>query len=101
MRFDIFTKERIFSLVGVNSTFNVDSIEDFSKLATIYGEDDKTWIEYYDNYHGIKPKERDLSNYKVGVNALIFSPGGGLRSSAPDLVKIINYLFQMKLVDVN
>lgn len=101
MRFDIFTKERIFNLIGVNTTFNIDSIEDFSNLATIYGEADKSWIEYYDNYHGKKPKERDLSNYKVGVNAIIFSPGGALRSSAIDLVKIINYLFQMKLVDVS
>jgi CubicO group peptidase (beta-lactamase class C family) len=87
-RFDEYCRKHILIPLGMNSSFNVLDI-DLNKLAVLYRKQDSVWVAQYDDYKVIKPKVRNLTNYKLGDNGSIFSPQGGLRTSALDLSKFM------------
>ena len=82
-RFDIFIKENISEPLGISGSFNVCDIKNINKLATLYRNSEPT----VDDKKGISPTQRDLSQYKIGDNGIIYGPQGGFRVSALDLSK--------------
>ncbi len=82
-RFDIFIKENISEPLGISGSFNVCDIKNINNLATLYRNSEPT----ADDRKGISPTQRDLSQYKIGDNGLIYGPQGGFRVSAIDLSK--------------
>jgi CubicO group peptidase (beta-lactamase class C family) len=81
MRFDIYVRENILLPLGIHGSFNISDIGNINNVAVLY----RNSIPQADNYQGIPPPPRDLSQYTIGTNGLIFSPQGGLRISAADL----------------
>jgi len=81
VRFDIFVRENILLPLGIHGSFNISDIGNINNVAVLY----RNSIPQADNYQGIAPPPRDLSQYNIGTNGLIFSPQGGLRISAADL----------------
>jgi CubicO group peptidase (beta-lactamase class C family) len=45
------------------------------------------WLPQVDDFGGASPSALDLTGYRPGHNASVFSPHGGLRISLPDLVR--------------
>ncbi|MGE5621018.1 MAG: serine hydrolase [archaeon] len=90
-RFDIYVREHILIPLGMNASYNIDDFtsDDFTNIAVLYRKSGSSWMPQADNYNGIKPAPRDLSNYKLGEDCFIFSPTGGLRTSAEDLAKFM------------
>lgn len=84
-RFDIWIRQNVLLPLHIKGSFNVQDISDINNVAVLYRYKDNEWVPQADNYRGVKPSPRDLANYKVGNNGLIFSPAGGLRISAKDL----------------
>lgn len=84
-RFDIFVRQNITGPLGIKGSFNVGDIKNINNLATLY----RNSIPQTDNYKGINPIPRDLSQYQIGDNALIYSPQSGFRVSAADLSKFM------------
>lgn len=90
-RFDVYVKENILTPLGMNASYNIDDFaaNQFTNIAVLYRKSGGSWVPQADNYNGIKPLPRDLSNYKLGEDCFIFSPTGGLRTSAEDLAKFM------------
>ncbi len=82
MRFDVFCRERIFVPLKMNATFNIRDVDDIDTVAALYRKVEGTWTPQMDDYGGVLPPTRDLSGYRPGTNAVIFSPQGGMRASA-------------------
>jgi len=82
-RFDIFINQNIIKPLGINGSFNVCDIKKTNNLAALY----RNSIAQADDYKGNNPMPRDLSQYQIGDNGLIFGPQGGFRVSASDLSK--------------
>lgn len=85
IRFDIFVKDSILTPLGISGSFNVSDLTNINNLAVLY----RNSVPQADNYQGTPPPPRDLSEYTIGTNGLIFSPQGGLRISASDLSKFM------------
>ena len=116
-RFDIFQRENILAQLETNADYVPAnfSAENFNLLGTIYRKKnpDGVWNEFgawfpqIDNFK-IQPAknfltlqnpydekfsgEFDLKNYRVGTNATIFSPQGGLRISFDELSHALEML---------
>ncbi|GAB4125302.1 MAG: hypothetical protein OHK0045_05530 [Raineya sp.] len=84
-RFDVYCKENIFQLLGLEASFNIQDFSNINQIAAIYRRSGGVWNATADNYAGVMPTPRDLSAYVIGSNGLIFAPQGGLRISAKDL----------------
>ena len=101
-RFDIYQRENILSQLDTRADYVVGNLppEDFQNLGAIYAKKNSDWYAKIDEYD--KQPARDtirlenanaedfcdefnLSDYKVGTNATIFSPQGGLRISCDEL----------------
>lgn len=91
LRFDQYCKKKIFSPLGLETTFNVDDIQDISEVAVLYRFDEK-WMPQADHYKGLKPEPLDLTSYEIGQNGLLFGPQGSMRSTALDLARFMLYL---------
>lgn len=87
-RFDEYVKEHILDPLGIAGSFNVNHIEDINNIAVLYRKISGTWVPQADNYQGIQPIHGNLDGYISGTNGLRFAPQGGLRISAPDILKI-------------
>ena len=111
-RFDDYMRNTVIKQMDIDASYNV---ADFSKkelknLGVIYQkqsngvwDNNGPWVAQIDDYSNLKvdhnivyvnnPDVRaedsfyDLTNYKIGTNATIFSPQGGLRISLKDLEK--------------
>ena len=116
-RFDIFQRENILAQLETNADYVPAnfSAENFNLLGTIYRKKnpDGVWNEFgawfpqIDNFK-IQPaknflalqnpydekfqRDFDLKNYRVGTNATIFSPQGGLRISFEELAHALEML---------
>lgn len=88
-RFDIVVKENVLDPLEIDGSFNIQDLTDINNLSVLYRRNNNTWVPQVDNYGGVKPLPRNLSNYVIGTNGVIFSPTGGLRISAKDLAKIM------------
>jgi CubicO group peptidase (beta-lactamase class C family) len=67
----------------------VRDIPDINNIAVLYRKENGKWTPQNDNYSGVRPPQRALEDYKVGSNAVLFAPQGGLRVSATDLAKFM------------
>lgn len=87
-RFDLFMEDELFKPLGVKARYNVARIENIDNLAAIYRYKDG-WMPQVDACQGVKPQQRNLEDYAVGTNGFLYSPQGGLRTSAADLAKLM------------
>lgn len=87
--FHEYCKKHIFEPLGICCSFQVQDVPDINDIAVLYRKRDGKWIPQADNYKGVSPKKRDLSQYVPGTNAFLFGPQGGLRASVEDLAKIL------------
>lgn len=110
-RFDIYQRENILAQLDTRADYVVGnlSLKDFNLLGTTYQKFDGTWQAEIDDYHGIQPARETISlqnpyaenvcqtynlrDYKVGTNATIFSPQGGLRISLDELSHVMEMIF--------
>lgn len=100
-RFDKFIKKNILQPMQINADYIVGNLnaKDFKNLGALYNKKDNNWIATSDNY-SIQPKKDfadilsdyvetekflSLKDYKIGSNATVFNPAGGLRISFAEL----------------
>jgi len=88
-RFEVYCKNNIFEPLGISGSFNIQDICDVDNIAVLYRTKNGDWKAQADNFEGVKPLSRDSVEYKIGSNALIFSPHSGLRISASNLAKFM------------
>ncbi len=91
-RFDIVVRENVLIPLGIDGSFNIQDLTNINNLSALYRRSGNSWSAQVDNYNGVKPPPRNLANYTIGTNGVIFSPTGGLRISAKDLAKIMTVL---------
>ncbi|MEM1401866.1 MAG: serine hydrolase domain-containing protein [Pseudomonadota bacterium] len=113
-RFDQYMTETVLQPLGVSARFNPCEIAD-SQRAAAYRKrrPDGVWDPagpWYMQVDGSSPvcfygaasaqsAQHFLSTYTLGSNASLFSPQGGLRASADDLITILRMLFGGGMVD--
>ena len=98
-RFDRYVDRHVLAPLGVDASFNVRALSDagFAELAALYrrqrdGAWDAAapWCAQVDDYRGVRPAPpAGLDGYVPGANGTLFSPQGGLRTSARDLVAVM------------
>lgn len=88
-RFDKYCINHIFKPLEMNASFDVRDIMDINNMAVLYRKEDGKWAPQNDNWRGVRPADRALEDYKIGSNAVLFAPQGGLRVSAADLTKFM------------
>lgn len=88
-RFDQYCREELFIPLDMKSDFNVAQLDSINNLAALYRKSGSNWSAQVDEYKGIKPTERTLSNYTLGDNGFIFGPQGGLRASVLDMANFM------------
>lgn len=86
-RFDQYCKANVFKPLDLQTTFNVEDIDDINNLGVLYRYIDSSWVAQVDDYKGKQPPSRAFEGYELGQNGLIFGPQGSLRSSARELGK--------------
>ena len=91
-RFDIYQREHILKQLDTNADYLADYLqpEQFKNLGTIYRKREQ-WTPQVD-YNTKQPKQRNFKDYKIGTNATLFAPQGGLRISFNDLGKTLQML---------
>lgn len=97
-RFDIYQQNHILNPLDIGGGYvvgNFDS-ETFANLGTIYknsaAQIDDYKVQPRRNTIQIQNQTFDLNEYKIGTNATIFAPQGGLRISFDDLSKCLQML---------
>jgi alpha-L-fucosidase 2 len=88
-RFDVFCRETIFRPLGLTASFNVQDLPDIDDVAALYRKVRRRWTPQADSYGGVMPAPRELGDYVVGTNGVIFGPQGGVRISANDLARFM------------
>jgi CubicO group peptidase (beta-lactamase class C family) len=98
-RFDVYMARHVLEPLGLGATFDVRSLPpaDLDNLATLYRKQcdgvwnpDGPWCAQVDDYRGQPPPPlAGLDAYVIGTNGTLFSPAGGLRASAHDLVRLM------------
>ena len=104
-RFDLYQQEHILKQLDINGGYVVGNLSEdaFENLGTLYIDnaaqiDDykvqppKDFISVQNPYAPEVCNSYDVSNYRVGTNATIFSPAGGLRISFEDLSKCLQMM---------
>ena len=101
-RFDRYMARHVLEPLGLAATFDVRTLTaaGLKNLATLYrkqcdGRWDPAgaWHAQVDDYRGRRPQAQPaLADYVIGTNGTLFSPAGGLRASARDLVRIMQLL---------
>jgi len=84
-RFDLFMKEHILAKLGLHASYNPADFKNISKVAVLYDGVNGTWVEDTDAFHGVKPKQLNMTNYVIGSNGLIYAPQGGCRITMSEL----------------
>ncbi len=108
-RFDLYQKKNILRQLDTRADYVPGnfSAKDFEMLGTIYRKK-ISWTGQMDDFKGIQPvretislqnpydenfrQEYSLKNYRVGTNATIFSPQGGLRISFEELTHALEMI---------
>ena len=108
-RFDIYQRENILTQLGTKADYvpaNLDAAE-FDRLGTIYQKQNREWVGTIDDFKVQPAKDTlnlqnpyaekfccnfNLKDYRVGTNATIFSPQGGLRISFEELAHVLEML---------
>jgi len=82
-RFDQYLWYNVLEPLGVYASYNVNDL-DTTRFATIYSFEDGEFVPAPQAYN---PRKEDIENYVMGSSAIVFSPTGGLKISAPDLAR--------------
>jgi|SaaInl3SG_22_DNA_1037383.scaffolds.fasta_scaffold00726_12 CubicO group peptidase (beta-lactamase class C family) len=88
-RFDVWMRDATFAPLSLNASFNVSDLDDINDLAVLYRYVNG-WVPQADDFQGEWPNPENLDGYAPGTNAARFAPQGGLRCSAPDLLKLVS-----------
>lgn len=108
-RFDVYMKENVLEPMGINASYNPGDFtaEEIKDLAVLYQvvEEGGDYVAQIDDYRGqvqdpnkvliTNPDLQDeitlvsMENYKIGTNATLFSPQGGLRISAEEMKAMV------------
>lgn len=117
-RFDVWLKENIFLPLEIRAEYLAGNFDDaeFEQLGTIYQKRDAlgrwnehgAWRGIIDDFKGNRPPKDtvrlqnpyaqnfqgvfDLQDYRIGTNATIFSPQGGLRISFDELARALQMI---------
>ncbi len=91
-RFDVFMKNEILKPLNINTSYNINDIDDIENIATLYRGKDNVWTPTKDDYSAKPPKIFDLTGFEIGKNGTFFGPQGGLRVSAKNLIVFLKYL---------
>jgi CubicO group peptidase (beta-lactamase class C family) len=91
-RYDQYVEDVLFKPLGIKASNNLNALENINQLSVLYRKVNHEWEVQTDDFKGIKPNPKDLSNYQLGNNGLIYSPTGGVRISALDLAKYMQML---------
>ena len=89
IRYDIFCRENIFKPLGISASYRIQDIPEINNLAVLYRASNDIWKPQADNFNGIMAAARNLDNYMIGTNAMIYGPHAALRISAIDLSKLM------------
>ena len=116
-RFDLYQKKHIFKQLHISADYVVGNLStsDFENLGTIYQKnnggtwnENGNWVAQIDDYAQKPAKdmvlvqnpyqretdsEYSLKGYKIGTNATMFSPQGGLRISFDELSHVMKMIF--------
>ena len=100
-RFDRFIKTNILQPMQINADYVVGNLgaKDFENLGALYNKENGKWVATRDNFSSQPKKDfadalsnyvygeefQSLSDYKIGTNATVFNPAGGLRISFAEL----------------
>ena len=85
-RFDNYVVNHVLRPLGLYGGYCVDSL-DRSRFAHLYDWDEEAGA-YTDTYEeAYAPRSEKVAAYVMGHDALIFSPTGGMKISAPDLAR--------------
>ena len=113
-RFDVYMKEAVLEPLGISARFNPCEIDDAERAAAYRKRNpdgdwdpEGPWFAQVDGadptcFYGAGSAEEQrefLSSYALGSNASIFSPQGGLRASADDLIRVLRMLFNDGVLD--
>lgn len=103
-RFDVYQQNHILKQLGIGGGYVVGNFsdEEFKNLGTLYVKNSAQMDDYkarprrdivsLPNFYSGVPLDCDLSDYRIGTNATIFAPQGGLRISFEDLGKCLQVL---------
>jgi CubicO group peptidase (beta-lactamase class C family) len=85
-RFDQYVVNHVLRPLGLYGGYCVDSL-DKARFAHLYSWDaeNQQFIDNYDEAYA--PRSEKVANYKMGHDALIFSPTGGMKISGLDLAR--------------
>ncbi len=82
-RFDQYIANHIINPLGLNASFNVNSL-DSSLFTTIYNFEGGRFIPAPEAYN---PRTEAIASYVPGYSTPVFSPTGGMKISASDLAR--------------
>lgn len=97
-RFDEYMTKHIFEPMGLTCSFNPATMskEAQNQIGTLYRkktgdnyDPNGTWTAQVDDFTDGYPADGEFADYKIGSNATVFSPQGGLRVSVKDLCAFI------------
>jgi len=88
-RFDEYCARHIFQPLAITASFNPAQLPDPKQLAVLYRPGTNGWQPQFDDYKGGSPTNRIGADYRIGHNALICAPQGGLRASVSDLARFV------------
>lgn len=88
MRFDQIMEDHLFGPYGIDAGYRVQDLDNIDDLAVLYRQSEGEWTPQTDHHQGVTPAGPNWSEYIPGVNAVCFSPQGGLRIGTEDLTLI-------------
>ena len=103
-RFDFYQQNHILKQLGIGGGYVVGNFsdEEFKNLGTLYLKNSAQMDDYkvqprrdiisLPNFYSEISLDCDLRDYRIGTNATIFAPQGGLRISFEDLSKCLQVL---------
>lgn len=104
VRFDQYVDRHVLAPLAVDASFNVRNLSDqgIRNLAALYRRQrngvwdaSAPWVVQVDDLRGVRPPAlAGLEAYQPGANGTIFSPQGGLRISARDLVEVMKVFLE-------
>jgi len=90
-RFDIYQQDHILGPLSKGlteeATFNPATIKNKRNLGVIYIGKNEAFVPNYDYYPDFNIPQRNLTDYKIGSNGVIYGPQGSLRASASHLTR--------------
>lgn len=107
-RFDNFIKKNVLQPMDISADYVVGNLskKDFENLGALYNKENGRWVATRDNF-SVQPRKnfvealsdyvyseefQNLNDYKIGTNATIFGPAGGLRISFNELGNCLEML---------